>query len=139
MTTHGECKCGVTGPLTDGECEKCRAATKELFQEYKKSFAKNPPPPEESMGTVYTGKCSLCSEVHHDLIYGACKRCRIVFNNNPRIGRYARQIRSNPELAQKFLSVLSGENKEAFITLFGIPNTGSIEKNVEPDSDMTKN
>jgi hypothetical protein len=136
-TTNGKCKCGETILLTDDECEKCRTTTKELFQEYKKSFAENPPPPEESMGTVYTGKCSLCSEIRNDLIHSACKRCRVVFNNNPRIGRCARQIRSNPELAQKFFSVLSGEIREAFITIFGIPD--SVEQNTEPDSDMTKN
>lgn len=120
-TQHGECGCGKTTLLVDGQCTECRAVPyKKLYAEYEVSKAKNPPPPIESIGMLYEGKCLCCSEVHPSLIHGACKRCRSLLGEG--CGRMARQIRSNPRLAQMIVDSLQGKHKEAFIAVFGMPN-----------------
>jgi hypothetical protein len=119
----GECGCGRTALLIDGMCEKCRIVPyDELYTKYRESQVKNPPPPQESLGTLYEGQCLCCSERHPNLIHGACKRCRDLLGNG--CGRIARQIRSSPEFSQKIIDSLQGKHKEAFIAIFGLPVVG---------------
>lgn len=94
---------------------------KEIREAFLQTTAKSNISSDDLLGIIYHGKCACCSQIENDLLYGACGKCREILG--PQCGKIARRIRSNPEFAKVIVERLPDEDKEAFISLFGIPST----------------
>jgi hypothetical protein len=93
----------------------------EIREAFLKTTGKHEISSDDLLGIVYHGKCACCSQVEADLVYGACGKCRKILGHQ--CGKIARRIRANPEFAKVIVERLQDEDREAFITLFGIPSS----------------